>query len=446
MSGRRILVAIAAAAVVAYGGIRFVRGPGSSDFAGGDRVVLANYSAADPSGVPPELANATPVLRGEYLARAADCEACHTAKGGVPYAGGLAFVLPFGTLYSTNITPDTETGIGNYSDADFLNAIHSGISRDGTRLYPAMPYPSYTAMTDADALAIKAFLFSLKPVKAAAPKNTLEFPYNQRWLMTFWSFLFNSDKRFEPITQRGPEWNRGAYLVEAMAHCGECHTPRNLFQALDNRKKFTGAVQAGWRAYNITGDRDSGAGAWSEAELAQYLAAGHADGRGTASGPMGEAVDKSFAYLSHGDIAAMVTYLRTVPPIATADLPAPNGSPAPISHKEGPATELNASGKAIFEGACASCHDWTGVSPITPFATLTGTRSVNDPTAANVVQIVLGGAQRQTPGGRVFMPAFGNAYSDVEIAAVASYVTTRFGAKPSTVTVKDVAKLRAESK
>jgi len=444
MSGQRILVAIAAIAVVAYGGILFVRGPGPSDFAGGDRVVLANYSATNPTGVPPELANATPVQRGEYLTRAADCEACHTAKGGSPYAGGLAFVLPFGTLYSTNITPDTDTGIGNYSDADFLNAVHSGIGRGGTRLYPAMPYPSYTAMTDADALAIKAYLFSLKPVKAAAPKNTLEFPFNQRWLMGIWSFLFNPDKRFEPNTQRGPEWNRGAYLVEAMAHCAECHTPRNLFLALDNRKKFTGAVQAGWRAYNITSDRDSGVGAWSEAELAQYLAAGHADGRGTASGPMGEAVDHSLVHLTPGDIAAMVTYLRTVPAIATADLPAPNGSPAPVSHKEGPAADLNPRGKAIFEGACASCHDWTGVSPITPFATLTGTRSVNDPTAANVVQIVLAGAQRQTPGGRMFMPAFGNAYSDVEIAAVANYVTTRFGSKPSTITSKDVAKLRSD--
>jgi mono/diheme cytochrome c family protein len=446
MSGRRILVATVAIAVVAYGGIRLVRGPGPSDFAGGDRVVLANYSAANPTGVPPELANATPVKRGEYLARAADCEACHTAKGGTPYAGGLAFVLPFGTLYSTNITPDTDTGIGNYSDADFLNALHSGIGRGGMRLYPAMPYPSYAAMTDADALAIKAFLFSLKPVRAAAPANTLEFPFDQRWLMTFWSFLFDPDKRFEPNSQRSPEWNRGAYLVEAMAHCGECHTPRNLFQALENRKKFTGAVQAGWRAYNITGDRDSGVGAWSEAELAQYLASGHADGRGTASGPMGEAVDKSFVYLTPSDIAAMVTYLRTVPAIATADLPAPNATPAPASHKESLAVDFNPRGKAIFEGACASCHDWTGVSPLTPYATLTGARAINDPTAANVVQIVLAGAQRKSTTGQTFMPAFGHAYTDVEIAAVANYVTARFGAKPAAVTATDVARLRIEGK
>jgi mono/diheme cytochrome c family protein len=296
------------------------------------------------------------VRRGEYLARAADCEACHTAKGGTPYAGGLALVLPFGTLYSTNITPDKETGIGAYRDADFLNAVHKGIGLGDERLYPAMPYPSYTAMTDGDALAIKAYLFSLAPVHAPAPEKTLRFPFNQRWLMGAWSLLFNSDKRFEPVAERDAQWNRGAYLSEAMAHCGECHTPRNLLQALDDRKKFTGAMQAGWRAYNITTDRDSGVGAWTDDELANYLAAGHADGRGTAAGPMGEAVDKSLAHLTRNDIMAMVAYLRSVPAMATPDLPSPKPTPAPASPREGVAANIDPRGKAIFAGACASCH------------------------------------------------------------------------------------------
>jgi mono/diheme cytochrome c family protein len=440
---RYFLLGIATVAAVALAGFLWiVLGPGPTDFADGDRVALADYRGPNPTGVPPEFANSTLVQRGEYLARAADCEACHTAKGGTPFAGGLAFVLPFGTLYSANITPDKDTGIGDYGDADFLGAIHKGVGLGGTYLYPAMPYASYTTMTDSDALAIKAYLFSLKPVHASIPENTLNFPVNQRWLMGIWSLLFDADKRFEPNTQRGPEWNRGAYLVEAMGHCGECHTPRNLFQALDNRTKFTGAVQAGWRAYNITSDHDSGVGAWSEAELSQYLATGHAVGRGTASGPMGEAVDKSLRYLTPGDIAAIVTYLRSVPAIATPDLAAANANPAPASHKEGLAADSNPRGKTIFEGACASCHGWTGVSPLADFATLTGTRAVNDPTATNVVQIVLSGTQRQTPNGRVFMPAFGHAYSDAEIAAVASYVTARFGTKPATVTAEDVAKLR----
>ncbi len=437
-----VLGIVAVAAVLLLGFFMFVLGPGSTDFAGGKRVALADYHAANPTGVPAELASADIVQRGEYLARAADCEACHTAKGGVPYAGGLALILPFGALYSTNITPDKETGIGDYNDADFLNAVHKGIFRGGGRLYPAMPYPSYTAMTDADALAIKAYLFSLAPVHAPTPPNTLRFPYNQRWLMGVWSLLFNPDKRFEPNAERDAQWNRGAYLAEGMAHCGECHTPRNPLQALDNRKKFAGAVQAGWRAYNITGDRDSGVGAWSAGELAQYLAAGHADGRGTAAGPMGEAVDKSLSHLTQSDIAAMVAYLRSVPAIATPELPSPKPTPAPAAHREGVAANVDPRGKAIFEGACASCHGWTGVNPLMPFATLTGGRAINDPAATNVAQIVLSGAQRQTAGGSAFMPPFGQTYSDTEIAAVANYVTARFGAKPSAITAAEVAKLR----
>ncbi|MEA3160925.1 MAG: hypothetical protein QOD95_2473 [Gammaproteobacteria bacterium] len=298
------------AAIVGLGVIisaYIVLGPQPTGFAGGKTVSLGAYQAQDPTGAPAELKSASLAERGEYLTRAADCVVCHTAKDGTPFAGGLAFVLPFGTIYSTNITPDAETGIGGYSDADFLNAVHKGIGRGNTKLYPAMPYPSYTYMSDADALAIKAYLFSIKPVHAPAPKNTLAFPFNQRALMSMWSVLFNSDKRFEPHVDRSAEWNRGAYLVEALAHCGECHTPRNLFFALNNRQKFGGAVQAGWRAYNITADRSSGVGAWSDADLAHYLSLGHADGRGTASGPMGEAVDESLSHLKPGDITAMVT-------------------------------------------------------------------------------------------------------------------------------------------
>jgi mono/diheme cytochrome c family protein len=433
---------VAVAAVLIIGLLWVVLGPGPTDFAGGGRVALAAYRAADPTGVPTELAAAGLARRGEYLAWAADCEACHTAPGGAPYAGGLAFVLPFGTLYSTNITPDKETGIGSYSDADFLNVIHKGIGRGGARLYPAMPYAAYTYMTDADALAIKAYLFGLKPVHAPARANTLSFPANQRWLMAVWSSLFNPDRRFEPNPERSVPWNRGAYLVEAMAHCGDCHTPRNSMQALNNRAKFAGTVISGWRAYNITSDRDSGVGAWSDADLSQYLAIGHADMHGAAAGPMSEAVDKSLSHLTQADITAMVTYLRSVPAITTADLPAPNAKPAPPSHKEGVAANLEPRGKAIFEGACASCHGWSGVSPLTSFATLTGARAVNDPTALNVAQVVLSGAQRRTPVGRVLMPAFGHSYTDAEIASVANYVTARFGAKPSAITADRIAQLR----
>ncbi len=445
MSTPRIVIVT----VVAFGAIALaaflwiVLGPGPTDFALGPEVALADYRAANPSGVPSTLAQASPVERGEYLAHAADCIACHTAPGGKQFAGGLGFRLPFGTLYSTNITPDKETGIGNYSDADFLNAVQRGIRHDGARLYPAMPFASYTYMTDADALAIKAYLFSLPPVHAPDPLNSLSFPFNQRPLMAVWAWLSNPDRRFEPNTAQTPEWNRGAYVAEALAHCGECHTPRNLMFALDNRKKFGGALTAGWRAYDISSDPATGVGKWSNEELFTYLSSGHATGRGTAGGPMGEAVDLSLSRLVPEDVRALVAYVRSVPAISSPDLPATLAPPAPQSHRVGVAT-ANSRGKQMFEGACASCHDWTGVSPITPLATLTGARAVNDPSGVNVVQIVISGTRRRTPEGVVAMPGFGSTYSDVEIAAVANYVTARFGSKSSNITESEVADLRRQ--
>jgi mono/diheme cytochrome c family protein len=444
-AARRILVSVVAIlAVVLLVGVWIIRGPGPMAFGTGPNVELADYKGANPTGVPAKLAQANLVERGAYLARAADCMVCHTTQGGKEYAGGLGFKLPFGTLYSTNITPDKETGIGNYSDQDFLNALHRGTRRDGARLYPAMPYTSYTYITDADALAIKAYLFSLPPVRALPPATTLTFPFNQRWAMIFWSALFNPDTRFEPDTSKSPEWNRGAYLAEALAHCGECHTPRNLAFALNNRKKFGGALTAGWRAFNISSDKATGLGAWSDDEIFSYLSTGHAAGRGTASGPMGEAVDQSFSQLTPEDIRAMVAYLRTVPAIASADLPATLAPAAPASHKDGGSTP-DPRGKIVFEGVCVSCHGWTGESSISPFATLTGAWAVNDPGATNVAQIVISGTRRHTPEGAVSMPAFGSAYSDVEIAAVANYVTARFGSKGSRLTAQDVAELRKQT-
>jgi len=444
-AGRRVLIGILAILVVVLAaGFWILRGPGPMDFAGGPKVTLADFKVGDPTGVPASLAKAGLVERGAYLARAADCMVCHTSEGGKEYAGGLAIRLPFGALYTTNITPDKDTGIGNYSDQDFLNAVQRGIRRDGARLYPAMPFSSYTYMTDADALAIKAYLFSLAPVRAVAPANTLMFPFNQRWAMYFWSALFNRDSRFEPDSSKGPEWNRGAYLAEALAHCGECHTPRNLAFALDNRKKFAGAVTAGWRAFNISSDKITGVGGWSEQDLVSYLSIGHADGHGTASGPMGEAVDQSFSQFRPEDIRAVVTYLRSVPATASPDLPATLAPPAPASHKDGGGSR-DQRGKMVFEGACVSCHGWTGVSSISPFATLTGVWAVNDSSATNVAQIVISGTRRHVPDGAVSMPAFGGAYSDIEIAAVANYVTARFGSEASKLTAQDVAELRKQT-
>jgi mono/diheme cytochrome c family protein len=414
--------------------------PGPYAFATGTPVELAAYHGPSPAGTPPELASADAATKGAYIARMADCEACHTAKGGMAFAGGRAFVLPFGTIYTPNLTPDPETGIGRWTDADFLNAVHRGIAPDGSRYYPAFPYPSYTLLTDADVLAIKAYLFSLKPVKQANMPNTFAFPYNQRWLMTIWEKLFDPDHRFRPVEGQSAEWNRGAYLVEAAGHCGECHTPRNLMQALDQRRKFAGGVAEGWNAYNISTDKVSGIGDWSAEELNAYLSTGHAKGRGVASGPMGEAIDVSLSSLTKSDITAIVTYLRSIP-AAASDLPKLGGA-APATPQL--TTIDNPVGERLFEGNCVACHAWTGAGAVIGEAQLTGVRAVNDPSADNVVQMILGGAGKpDTP--HPYMPSFGRAYSNAEIAAVANYVTARFGSEPSRITPADIANLRRQN-
>ncbi len=453
MSGPRALLAstrfwaitaIVAAVLIGVAGWVLYE-PGPMDFAGGRRVALAAYSGTRPTGAPAELGQTDLITRGQYLTAAADCAPCHTADGGKPFAGGFAFNLPFGTIYSPNITSDKETGIGDWSDADFLRAVHQGVDDKGEHLYPALPYDSFTYLSDDDALAIKAYLFSLPPVHNIVPESALRFPFNQRWLLAAWSFLYNPDRRFEPNADRSPEWNRGAYLVEALAHCGECHTPRNLAQGLDNGRKFSGAVTAGWRAFNISSDPANGIGAWSDEELEQYLSIGHAQRHGTAAGPMGEAVDASLHHLSKNDIHAMIVYLRSMPAVSTPGFPSPKMGPAPAAPKLGVAANVDPRGKHIFEGACAACHDWTGTGALTPFATLIAAPAVNDPSAINVVQIVLNGMRRPTLGTTAFMPAFGDAYSDSEIAAVANYVTARFGSTASRVTSNQVADLRRQN-
>jgi mono/diheme cytochrome c family protein len=445
MSMRQILFALAGVAALALVAVIWIiSGPGALSFADGKRVSLKSYAAATPTGVPAELAGADLIARGKYLATAADCVSCHTAPGGKPFAGGLAFTLPFGTLYTPNITPDPETGIGAWNDAEFLRAVHRGIGRDGTRLYPAFPYAAYTYMPDEDVLAVKAYLFSLAPVRNKAPESKLAFPFNQRWLMMFWSLFFNASERFQPNLDRSPDWNRGAYLAEALAHCGECHTPRNLMQALDNRHKFAGAITAGWRAHNITSSGRSGIASWRDEDLAQYLARGHAAGHGTASGPMGEAIDLSLSHLTAGDIRALVVYLRSVPAKETPKYPAPaTRTAAAVASYDVPGADPR--GRALFEGACAGCHSWSGSGALTPYATLTGARAVHDPSGVNVAQVVLSGTRRHALGAEAFMPGFGSAYSDVEVAAVTNYVTARFGGAPAKITAKDVAALRKQS-
>jgi len=440
--GKRIaiivgVIVLLGALFLAWAAIR----PGPLAFAG-KGVPLAQYTGGKPSGVPAEV-QGDALARARYLTEAADCEACHTAEGGKPFAGGRPFDTDFGTIYTPNITPDLETGIGQWSDADFLRAMHQGISKDGKHLYPAFPYAAYTYLTDDDVLAIKSYLFSLPAQKNVPPPNTLHFPYNIRGLMAIWSMLYNPNTRFQPVAEHSASWNRGAYLAEALGHCGDCHTPRTLLQSLDNRHKFAGGLSEGWRAYNLTSDKNSGIGAWSAQELEGYLKTGHSADRGTAFGPMALAVHLSFQKLTQSDVSAIVEYVRTLPAVSTPDLPAPKAQVASDDPAQGVPLDSHRRGAAIFASMCAGCHSWTGVSSSVPHATLTGTRSVNDPSATNVALAVLRGASTLPPSGDIAtMPAFGQAWTDDDIAAVANYVVARFGAQPSAITAAEVHKLR----
>jgi mono/diheme cytochrome c family protein len=387
------------------------------------------------------------IKRGEYLARAADCGACHTLASGKPYAGGLPFYLPMGTIYATNITPDKDTGIGNWTDAEFVRAMHSGVRKDGADLYPAFPYTSYALMSTEDALAIKDYLFSQEPAHSQPPADDLKFPYNQRYIMRGWKLLFMPRSTQQPDQSKPAEWNRGAYLVEALGHCGECHTPRNELYALDSGKKFAGAVTAGWKAYNITSDKEEGIGAWSDEQIADYLAKGHAQNRGAASGSMAEAVEFSLRYLTPQDIRSMVTYLRGVSPQNThsegvVDLNPPAVKVSTAFTPPPDETKTETLGLTVFQGACASCHGWNGEGLQHPHAALIGSQTVNDPAGTNLMQVLIRGSHLKTnEDGDVFMPAFGS-YTDEELAAVTNYVIGHFGAKRSTIKPSDVAAAR----
>jgi len=387
------------------------------------------------------------VEKGRYLATAGDCVACHTAPGGRAYAGGLSFRLPFGTIYSSNITPDRETGIGGWSDAEFVRAIRHGVRKDGQDLYPAFPYPSYARMSTDDALAIRAYLNTLAPVHQPVQPNALSFPFNQRWLMRAWKLLYMPKHPLEQDPQRSAEWNRGAYLVEALGHCGECHTPRNLIYGYKMGRKFAGETTQGWKAYNITSDRAAGIGDWSTEEIVTYLQTGHAEGRGAASGSMAEAVELSLSHLTPADLRAMAVYLKTVPAKAGARGEGVDRNPPALArasaYAPGPGEPHNL-GRRIFEGACASCHAWNGQGLQTPYAALRGAQSVNDPEATNVVQVILHGSHLTTANGTIFMPAFGSAYTDTEIGAVSNYVLEHFGNKSAVVTPARVAKARKQ--
>jgi mono/diheme cytochrome c family protein len=297
-----------------------------------------------------------------------------------------------------------------------------------------------------DALAIKAYLFSLPPQHVLNRKNDLSFPFNQRWGMAFWNLLFLSDRRFAPDPAQSDTVNRGAYLATALGHCGECHTPRNLAYGFESRRGFAGEHLQGWHAYNITADKGSGVGDWSDAQLGSYLSTAHAQGRGSAAGPMAEVVENSLQYLTSEDVTALVAYLRTIPA-------QPDRSGIDITSVSGPSSPVQALdlqdaqgelGRHVFEGACANCHQYDGAGRQSAYASLAGGRSVNDPNGTNVMQILLRGASYRIKDQVIYMPSFAAGYTDAELSAVANYVIAHFSGREGRVTPQDIAKQRLE--
>lgn len=391
------------------------------------------------------------LARGEYLTRAADCVACHTAPGGAAFAGGRAFKLPFGTVYATNLTPDPETGLGTWSDDAFVAAVRQGVGAQG-HLYPAMPYTSYAAMSRDDVLAIKAYLGSLDPVQQPTPHNTLSFPFNQRWGMQFWDVAFFDGKRFEPQSEWSNSENRGAYLATALGHCGECHTPRNVGFAMKSQAYLSGAEIEGWKAYNTTSDAAYGIGGWSDEQLTGYLSRGHAPGRSSAAGPMAEVIEHSLQHMTPGDIRDLVSYLRRITPdqgdtaqgvSVTLKSSAVNTSSAVLPGAS--SLPENLRGQRLFEGDCAGCHQWNGSGRQTPYASLAGSRAVNDPSGHALMQVVLNGTSLEVQGRKQMMPGFGATYSDADVAAVTNYVLAHFGDKQGQVDAQAVSSAREAS-
>ncbi|MCK1595007.1 cytochrome c [Bradyrhizobium sp. 164] len=402
---------------------------------------------------------AAAVKRGEYLAIAADCSACHTAPRGKPFAGGLPISTPLGTIYSTNITPSADFGIGHYSEEEFSRALRRGVRRDGASLYPAMPYTSYAKFTEDDAHALYLyFTRAVKPVEQRWPSTELPFPMNIRASMMAWNLLFLDTAAFAPDPHQSAEWNRGAYLVQGAAHCGTCHTPRGFLMQEEASRALSGAQVGPWYAPNITSDPISGIGSWTKGDLVTYLRTGHLSGKAQAAGSMGEAVEHSFQHLAAADLDAIAAYIKSVPAVADPAADTSRFTAGKMSSELGQLrgraaissdSESDPSGAELFQGNCTSCHSAEGRGsrdgyyPSLFWNSATGAKN-----ATNLIAAILYGVNRTTSGRQAFMPGFGgrttdiNALSDRDIAALGNYVLTHYGAADTAVTEQQVAEAR----
>ena len=373
------------------------------------------------------------VERGRYLATVGDCAGCHTKPGGKNFAGGLPIATPFGTVIASNITPDKQTGIGLWSDDDFARAMTEGVRRDGKHLFPAMPYPYFTKASRDDVLAIRAYLNTVPAVDNGVAADQLPFPLSVREDMAAWNKLYFTPGEFRRDSSRSDEWNRGAYLVEGLMHCGACHTPKNIAGGDKNDEALQGYALQGWFAPDITTDKRRGIGSWSADDLIAYLETGH--NRFTAAtGPMADEVAKSSSKMTDADLHAVATYLT--------QQPAPNEtSPRPVSASD-PAMTM---GAAIYADECSACHAPSGKGIANLFPALAGSPAVQSTDPTSLIRVVLAGTQSvatdKAPTAPS-MPVFGQTLNDRETAAVLTYIRNAWGNAAAAVSTDDVAKRR----
>jgi mono/diheme cytochrome c family protein len=389
--------------------------------------------ASSPSAWAPTPAN---IARGAYLARAGDCMACHTVRGGAPLAGGRALETPFGRVYAPNITPDAATGIGAWNADDFWRALHNGKSRDGRLLYPAFPYTSYTRVTRADSDALFAYLRSVAPQRQANRAHELRFPFDQQWALAGWRLLYFKPGVFEPDARQGAEWNRGAYLVQGLGHCTACHSSRNTLGASEAGLSGGLIEQLGWYAPSLTADNEAGLGSWEPAHIVDLLRTGTSP-RATVFGPMAEVVERSLQHLTLADVGAMGTYLKSLPPGPSIPVEAPVGPQAERIIKEG---------KALYEHHCADCHGADGRGKAPAYPPLAGNRALTMREPVNAIRIVLNGGFAPGTAGNprpYGMPPYGNVLGDAEVAAVVTYLRASWGNAAPGVTALDVNRYRA---
>lgn len=421
--GACALTGLAAAAFVWH---HNVRGDAQTDAYAGAPVAAAT-STADT------------LARGAYLARAGNCMGCHTARGGAPGAGGLAIATPFGTVYGPNLTPDAATGIGNWSSADFWRALHNGRAPDGRLLYPVFPYDHYTRVTRADADALYAYLMAQPPVVQPNKAHVLRFPYNTQAALAVWRALYFRAGGEPPQPERSALWNRGAYLVEGLGHCGACHTARNALGATAGQPALAGGLMPvqNWYAPALTAAHEAGVAQWELPRIVALLKNGVTTGA-SVSGPMAEVVLRSTQHLSDTDLLAMATYLQALPP-----------QPAPRTVATPPPAQQALRGAKLYEQHCASCHGNQGEGVAGAYPALAGNRAVLMDPPANLVHLVSRGdfAPATTGNPRPFgMPPFQLLLNDSDLAAVLGFIRTSWGNEGNAVSEFDVARIRNTSR